>query len=129
MSLIQISLGGGTFLFDCGEGTVRQMLRSTISPSDIKAVFITHLHGDHCYGIPGLGMTTLGFAKDSMLPLLFAPKGLEECFRGPMGLRGFRLRPIAKPTIDRRAIEEEDHHKSRENHVKEILTRQELLTF
>jgi ribonuclease Z len=89
--------GGGVFLFDCGEGTVRQMLRGTVSPLDVRALFITHLHGDHCYGVPGLGMTMLGLEKGKEQPFLFAPKGLEECYQGPMGLRGFQTRPILKP--------------------------------
>lgn len=42
-----------TWLFDCGEGTTRQILSSPISHADIDRVFITHLHGDHLWGLPG----------------------------------------------------------------------------
>lgn len=87
---------GGAFLFDCGEGTVRQMLNSSVKPYDIKAVFLTHLHGDHFYGIPGLGMTLLSASYE--VPL-FAPPGLTQCFKGVFGLRGFKLHSIQKPAV------------------------------
>ena len=45
--------GGDRLLFDCGEGTQRQLLRSVGLP-DIDAVFITHFHADHWLGLPGM---------------------------------------------------------------------------
>lgn len=41
-------------LVDCGEGTQHRLLRAPLSLMHLRAVFITHLHGDHCYGLPGL---------------------------------------------------------------------------
>lgn len=47
--------GGGTWcLVDCGEGTQQRLLRASLSLHSLAAVFITHIHGDHCYGVPGL---------------------------------------------------------------------------
>ena len=45
---------GDGFLFDPGEGTQRQMLRAGVSASDVTRLCITHFHGDHCLGVPGV---------------------------------------------------------------------------
>ena len=42
------------YLVDCGEGTQHRILRTNYSPMSLRAIFITHIHGDHCYGLPGL---------------------------------------------------------------------------
>ncbi|MDO4725493.1 MAG: ribonuclease Z [Comamonadaceae bacterium] len=46
--------GSGWWLIDCGEGTQQQLLRTRLSPHDLAGVCISHVHGDHCYGLPGL---------------------------------------------------------------------------
>ena len=45
--------GGDRLLFDCGEGTQRQLLRS-VGLADVDSVFITHFHADHWLGLPGM---------------------------------------------------------------------------
>ena len=46
--------GSHWYLVDCGEGTQHQLLHTPLSVRDLQAVFITHVHGDHCFGLPGL---------------------------------------------------------------------------
>jgi ribonuclease Z len=51
---VQSSLGREWFLFDCGEGTQHRLQQARLSLHDLAAVCISHVHGDHCYGLPGL---------------------------------------------------------------------------
>ena len=46
--------GGDRLLFDCGEGTQRQLMRSTVGLPDLEEIFITHFHADHYLGLPGM---------------------------------------------------------------------------
>lgn len=65
----------GVFLFDCGEGTTRQLLKSHVKPSNIESIFITHNHGDHVYGLPGLAMRTCNIKEEINV---FAPSSLTR---------------------------------------------------
>ncbi|MDF2667789.1 MAG: ribonuclease [Paenibacillus sp.] len=68
----------GTFwLFDCGEGTQHQILRSSLKLSKLEFIFITHLHGDHIYGLPGLLTSRSNQGGDTPVTL-FGPPGLKE---------------------------------------------------
>lgn len=68
---------GEVFLFDCGEGTQRQMSKVKISPMKIDKIFISHLHGDHILGIPGL-IQSMGFrGRDSPLTI-YGPIGTKD---------------------------------------------------
>ncbi len=66
LSSIAVQYKGNVVLFDCGENAQRQML-STIKPSRISSIFLTHFHGDHMLGVPGLLMTmSLNERKDPL---------------------------------------------------------------
>ena len=71
--------GGERLLFDCAEGTQRQLLRSTIGLLELREIFLTHYHADHYLGLPGMLKT---FAlRGRELPLtVYGPPGLRELF-------------------------------------------------
>jgi ribonuclease Z len=64
-------------LFDCGEGTQVQIARAGLSPSRLSAVFITHLHGDHFNGLPGL-LSTMGLDRRTRDLRLTGPRGIRD---------------------------------------------------
>ena len=68
---------GDVFLFDCGEGTQVQLMRSTVKRSRIHSIFIGHLHGDHLYGIAGLLSTLHLDGRETPLNV-FGPEGLRH---------------------------------------------------
>lgn len=65
------------FLIDCGEGTQVQLRRNKIKFSKIKHIFISHLHGDHCYGLVGLISTFRLLNRENELHV-YGPKGIKE---------------------------------------------------
>ncbi|HZI19734.1 MAG TPA: ribonuclease Z [Pyrinomonadaceae bacterium] len=71
---------GEVWLFDCGEGTQHQLLRSELNISQITRVFVTHLHGDHVYGLMGL-LATCGMSGHARGITVYGPRGLEEYVR------------------------------------------------
>jgi ribonuclease Z len=71
---------GEVWLFDCGEGTQHQLLRSDLKLSQITRIFITHLHGDHLFGLTGL-LASAGMAGHAERIDVYGPPGLDEYFR------------------------------------------------
>ncbi|MFB4390310.1 MULTISPECIES: MBL fold metallo-hydrolase [unclassified Pseudomonas] len=72
--------GSGWYLVDCGEGTQHQLLRTPLSVRDLRAIFITHVHGDHCFGLPGL-LASAGMSGRSAPLELILPAALHEWLR------------------------------------------------
>lgn len=68
---------GDVYLFDCGEGTQRQMMKYGISYAKVKAIFVSHLHGDHIFGIPGL-LHTLRMIERKEKLFIFGPAGTAK---------------------------------------------------
>lgn len=68
---------GVIWLFDAGEATQHQILHTSIRPRRIEKIFITHLHGDHIYGLPGL-LASRSFQGGESEVIVYGPKGLKE---------------------------------------------------
>ncbi|MEH7883036.1 ribonuclease Z [Bacillus sp. JJ1609] len=68
---------GAVWLFDCGEATQHQILHTSIKPRRIEKIFITHLHGDHIYGLPGL-LSSRSFQGGESLVTVYGPAGIRE---------------------------------------------------
>ena len=72
-----LELSGHTFLIDCGEATQMQLRRSKVKFSRIKQIFISHLHGDHYYGLIGLLSTFELLGRKGELTI-YGPKGIKK---------------------------------------------------
>ncbi len=71
--------GGERLLFDCAEGTQRQLMRSSVGLPDLEEIFLTHFHADHFLGLPGMLKTFALRQRD--LPLtVYGPPGLRDLF-------------------------------------------------
>lgn len=77
---------GVWWLFDCGEGTQHQVLRSPLKLSRLERIFITHLHGDHIFGLPGLlASRSLGDSADEPLTI-HGPTGIRRFVENALGI-------------------------------------------
>jgi ribonuclease Z len=72
------------WLFDCGEGTQHQLLRTPLRPPQIRRIFLTHLHGDHLYGLPGL-LTSLSMLDVETPVDVYGPAGLDAVVKVTLG--------------------------------------------
>jgi ribonuclease Z len=105
------------FLIDCGEGTRAQMLKAGISPLKIKAVFITHIHGDHHYGLAPL-ISSLGLAGKQTPLKIFGPPALGR-------LLDFFQYEFGQPVsfeLDFTPVDTTAHQKIYENASMEVFT-------
>lgn len=83
------------YLFDCGEATQHQIIHSRLTVGKLDTIFITHLHGDHYYGLPGLLSTKK--LDTSFRPLtIYGPKGIKKFLECVMDISLENLRYILK---------------------------------
>lgn len=71
--------GGERLLFDCAEGTQRQMLRSSVGLIELREVFLTHYHADHYLGLPGMLKTFALRGREESITI-YGPRGLSDLF-------------------------------------------------
>ena len=101
-----IRRGGERILVDCGEGTQRQLLRSTVGLVDLGEILVTHFHADHYLGLPGMLKTFALRGRDVPLTI-YGPPGLRDLFGGLRRVFGKLTYPLdlvelrAGDTLDR----------------------------
>jgi ribonuclease Z len=78
-SALLLRRGGERLLFDCGEGTQRQLLRSSVGLVELREVFVSHFHADHYLGLPGM-LKTFALRGREVPLTVYGPPGLKELF-------------------------------------------------
>ena len=86
---VLVRRGGEHILFDCGEGTQRQLIKS-VGLADMDSVFITHFHADHWLGLPGM-LKSFALRERTQPLSVYGPRGLKRAD----GADAVRLRPPA----------------------------------
>lgn len=89
VAAIAVKFEGDVILFDCGEGTQRQFMHSSLSFMDTKRIFITHFHGDHFLGLPGLIQSMNLNDRDKKLEI-YGPRGTPEICKQLVSMGYFR---------------------------------------
>ncbi|WP_438467201.1 ribonuclease Z [Streptococcus pluranimalium] len=80
------------WMFDCGEGTQRQILETTIKPRKVSKIFITHLHGDHVLGLPGFLSSRAFQSSEEQTDIeIYGPKGIKSYVMSSLRVTGSRL--------------------------------------
>ena len=82
-----VTVGGRSVLLDCGEGTQVGLRRYGVSAYRLSAVLLTHYHGDHILGLPGL-LQTLGSLNRTEPLTIYGPKGIEPVAQAVTALAG-----------------------------------------
>lgn len=77
----------GLWMFDCGEGTQHQLLRTAAHPGKLDKIFITHLHGDHLFGLPGL-LCSRSMAGNIQPLTIYGPPGIREFVETSLRISG-----------------------------------------
>ncbi len=108
---LQFDQRSSLWLFDCGEGTQQQILRSPLRLSQLERIFITHLHGDHFFGLLGL-LASRSMQEGSDSPVtLYGPAGLDEFLRCALDVSRMRFRyPLSVVTVTPGAVCEDDEY-------------------
>jgi ribonuclease Z len=105
-SAVAVEREGDLMLFDCGEGTQRQMMRCGTGFT-VDDIFITHKHGDHLLGLPGLTQTWTFQGRDEPVRI-YCPESVADHVRGCVALAGHRpaydvdVKPVGDGTVVRR---------------------------
>ncbi len=104
---VAIQCDGRVYLFDCGEGTQTQMVRAKLPLSKIDRIYISHLHGDHVMGLPGLLMTMGQIPRERTL-YIHGPPGISDFVEGNRRFLGYQCPFPVKVTENKGGMVSED---------------------
>ncbi|CAM3317409.1 ribonuclease Z [Vagococcus fessus] len=109
MALKLLDERNAVWLFDCGEGTQQQILRTNLRPRKIEKIFITHLHGDHIFGLPGL-LSSRSFQGGEEPLTIIGPKGIKNYVETSLKISESHVKyPIIYNEIDETGVIFKDH--------------------
>lgn len=104
LASVAVRLGGEVLLFDCGEGTQRQMMRARVGFKRRMKIFITHLHGDHLLGLPGL-LQTMSLLDRREKVEIYGPVGVGAFLAGVSAtVRGNLAFPVGVEEVEEGAV-------------------------
>ena len=105
-SAILVEVAGTKLLFDCGRGVVLRLTQAGVSPKEIDALFLTHLHSDHVVGIPDLWLSGWLLGRSKPLPI-WGPQGTSSMARHLAQAFAFdiRIRQAAPDPLPAKAVE------------------------
>ncbi len=100
------------WLFDVGEGTQHQILKTSIRPRKVSRIFITHLHGDHIFGLPGFLSSRSFQGAEQAIPLtIYGPRGIKEFVETSLRISQTRLSyPLKFVELQKEGVIFEDEH-------------------
>jgi ribonuclease Z len=107
LSATLVRRGGDRLLFDCAEGTQRQLLRSDVGLVDLEEIFLTHYHADHYLGLPGMLKTFALRGREARLTI-HGPRGLDDLLGTLRRIFGRLTYPVATVELDPDARLERD---------------------
>ena len=105
-SAILVEVAGTKLLFDCGRGVVLRLTQAGVSPKEVDALFLTHLHSDHVVGIPDLWLSGWLLGRSKPLPI-WGPQGTSSMARHLAQAFAFdiRIRQAAPDPLPAKAVE------------------------
>ena len=111
IALKMLNERGAVWLFDCGEATQHQILHTSLKPRRVEKIFITHLHGDHIFGLPGFLGSRSFQGGDSPLSV-YGPPGIRSFIEVSLQVSGTRLQyPLEIVEIEEGIVFEDEQMK------------------
>ena len=110
LSATLVRRGGDRLLFDCAEGTQRQLLRSDVGLVELEEIFLTHYHADHYLGLPGM-LKTFALRGREVPLTIYGPPGLDELFATLRRIFGRLTYPVSAVELEPGAALERDGYR------------------